>query len=145
MLMVLFTSCGRNGRAYWFRRNESPAPACNNADLFEATCGGMGFTGVITRVKFRLKKIETSYIKQKQIKAENLEEVIGLFEQYKHYTYSVAWIDCLKKGKQFGRSILMLGEHAEVEDLTSKQKDNPLKLFPEKSKSPSRSTFLPGP
>jgi FAD/FMN-containing dehydrogenase len=98
----------------------------HNADLFEATCGGMGLTGVITRVKFRLKKIETSYIKQKQIKAENLEEVISLFEQYKNYTYSVAWIDCLKRGKQFGRSILMLGEHAGMEDLSSKQKTNPL-------------------
>src|SRR5688572_28719963 len=46
-------------------------------DLFEATCGGMGLTGVITRVKFRLKKIESSYIKQKQVKASNLEEIIG--------------------------------------------------------------------
>src|SRR5690349_1809058 len=72
-----------------------------NSDLFWATCGGMGLTGVITVVKFDLKKIETSYIKQKQIKAKNLEEVIRLFDEYKHYTYSVAWIDCLKKGNAF--------------------------------------------
>ena len=50
-------------------------------DLFWATCGGMGLTGIITRVKFDLKKIETSYIKQKQIKAENLEEVLRLFDE----------------------------------------------------------------
>jgi len=99
-----------------------------HADLFQATCGGMGLTGVITRIKFDLKKIESAYIKQKQVKAENLEEVISLFEQYKHYTYSVAWVDCLKKGDQFGRSILILGEHAKVEDLNQKQKENPLKL-----------------
>ena len=97
-------------------------------DLFEATCGGMGLTGIITRVKFRLKKIETSYIKQKQVKADNLEEIINLFDKYKHYTYSVAWIDCLKKGKNFGRSILMLGEHASLNDLNDNQKKNPLKL-----------------
>jgi len=97
-----------------------------NADLFEATCGGMGLTGVITRVKFSLKKIETSYIKQKQIKAENLEELVHLFDQYKDYTYSVAWVDCLKKGKHFGRSILMLGEHATIQDLSPSQKQNPL-------------------
>ncbi|HSN60598.1 MAG TPA: FAD-binding oxidoreductase, partial [Ferruginibacter sp.] len=53
-----------------------------NADVFEATCGGMGLTGVITRVVFGLKKIETSYIVQKQIKAGNLDEVIELFEKY---------------------------------------------------------------
>ena len=103
-----------------------------HADLFEATCGGMGLTGVITRVKFTLKKIETAYIKQKQIKAENLEELIRLFEEYKDYTYSVAWVDCLKKGKKLGRSILMLGEHAKLEDLNEKQKKSPLQLHPKK-------------
>ena len=97
-------------------------------DLFEATCGGMGLTGMITRVKFWLKKIETSYIRQKQIKAGNLEEIIRLFDEYKQYTYSVAWIDCLKKGKHFGRSILILGEHATVEELPEKYKGQPLKF-----------------
>jgi decaprenylphospho-beta-D-ribofuranose 2-oxidase len=99
-------------------------------DLFEATCGGMGLTGVITTVTFNLKKIETAYIKQKQIKAKNLEEIIELFEKYKDATYSVAWIDCLKKGKGFGRSILILGEHATIEDLPAAKKANPLYLKP---------------
>ncbi|MFL5808983.1 MAG: FAD-binding protein [Flavisolibacter sp.] len=99
-----------------------------NTDLFWATCGGMGLTGIITRVKFDLKKIETSYIKQKQVKAKNLEEVIELFETYKHYTYSVAWIDCLKKGSSFGRSILILGEHAKLHELPQNKKQNPLQL-----------------
>jgi FAD/FMN-containing dehydrogenase len=99
-----------------------------NKDLFEATYGGMGLTGIITRVKFKLKKIESSYIKQKQVKAENLEELIQLFENYKHYTYSVAWIDCLKKGKHFGRSILILGEHALQQELNEQQQKNPLEL-----------------
>jgi len=99
-----------------------------NVDLFEATAGGMGLTGVITRVKFRLKKIQTSYIRQKQIKAENLEEIIRLFDEYKDYTYSMAWIDCLKQGKNFGRSILIVGEHATVEELDEAQRRNPLKL-----------------
>lgn len=99
-----------------------------HGDLFEATCGGMGLTGVISRVKFRLKKIETSYIRQKQIKAENLEELIRLFEEYSHYTYSVAWIDCLKEGSQFGRSILMLGEHAALKELNVREQKDPLRL-----------------
>jgi decaprenylphospho-beta-D-ribofuranose 2-oxidase len=100
----------------------------SHPDLFEATLGGMGLTGLISRVKIQLKKIETSMIRQKQIKAENLQELIGFFEEYKHYTYSVAWIDCLKKGKHFGRSILMLGEHAALDDLAEVQKKDPLKL-----------------
>lgn len=103
-----------------------------NPELFWATCGGMGLTGIISRVKFDLKKIETSYIKQKQLKAKNLDEVIRFFDEYKSYTYSVAWIDCLKKGNGFGRSILMLGEHAKLDELPENKKSNPLKLPPKK-------------
>ncbi|HTE07325.1 MAG TPA: FAD-binding oxidoreductase [Flavitalea sp.] len=97
-----------------------------HADLFEATCGGMGLTGMITIVKFRLKKIETSFIKQKQIKAANLDELIRLFGEYKEYTYSMAWIDCLSKGDSFGRGILIVGEHAKMSELSEKQKKRPL-------------------
>ena len=88
-----------------------------NEDLFRATCGGMGLTGVILKVKFKLKKIESAYIRQRQIKASHLKEVLDLFESHKSYTYSMAWIDCLKKGLHFGRSILILGEHAVPADL----------------------------
>lgn len=108
---------------------------CSNnkyADLFNATCGGMGLTGIITRVKFQLKKIETAYIKQKMIKAKNLNEIIELLERYSSYTYSVAWIDCLKSGDAFGRSILMLGEHARVEELPLKLQKSPLQLTKKK-------------
>lgn len=97
-------------------------------DLFEATCGGMGLTGMITRVKFKLKKIPSSYIKQKQIKATNLDELIRLFEEYKHFTYSMAWIDCLKKGNSFGRGIMTIGEFATPEELNEKQRQAPLAL-----------------
>ena len=100
----------------------------NNTDLFDATCGGMGLTGLVSRVKFRLKKIETSFIKQKQVKAENLEELLNLFDAYKDYTYAVVWIDCLKRGKYFGRSILTVGEHATLTELSEEQRKNPLQL-----------------
>jgi decaprenylphospho-beta-D-ribofuranose 2-oxidase len=99
-------------------------------DLFWATCGGMGLTGVITKVWFQLKPVETAYIRQKQIKAKNLDEVLSLFEQYKDYTYSMAWIDCLKQGAGFGRSILIVGEHATRSELNTKQAQAPLHLPP---------------
>ncbi|MBX2963566.1 MAG: FAD-binding oxidoreductase [Cyclobacteriaceae bacterium] len=87
-------------------------------DIFWATCGGMGLTGAILAVTFRLKKIATSFIRYHHIKARNLYEILDLFDQYSSATYSVAWIDCLIKGENFGRSILMLGETASPEDLT---------------------------
>lgn len=107
--------------------------ATQEPDLFWATCGGMGLTGIITRVRFRLKKISTAYIKQRQIKAANLTEIIRLFDTCKHYTYSMAWIDCLQKGASFGRSILIVGEHAQPEELNERQRKAPLQL-PQKGK-----------
>ena len=91
--------------------------ASNRPDLFWATCGGMGLTGIILDVKFRLKRISSAFIRQKQIKARNLDEIMTLFEQNTDATYSVAWIDCLKGGRNFGRSILILGEHASVDEV----------------------------
>lgn len=84
-----------------------------NSDLFHATCGGMGLTGTIIEAQISLKPINSAYINQKTLKAKNLATVLALFEQYEHYTYSVAWIDCLSTGDSLGRSLLMLGEHAE--------------------------------
>lgn len=83
-------------------------------ELFNATCGGMGLTGVIVSATFKLKPITSAYIDQKIIKAKNLESVLNLFEKYRDTTYSVAWIDCLSTGDNLGRSLLMLGEHSET-------------------------------
>ena len=92
-------------------------------DLFYQTAGGMGLTGFIYSVTFKLKKIESAYIRQRSIRAKNLAEVFDLFEKNQDATYSVAWIDCLQKGENLGRSILMLGEHATKEEI---KKDKPL-------------------
>lgn len=88
-----------------------------NADLFYATCGGMGLTGIITSATIRLKPIKTSQITETIIKVPDLEAVLNAFEVNQQSTYSVAWIDCLAKGKALGRSLLMLGEHADRGDL----------------------------
>lgn len=92
-----------------------------NSTLFWFTAGGMGLTGIIQEVTFKLKKIESPFIKQRQVKANSLDEIIDLFDEYNSSTYSVAWIDCLKGGKRFGRSILMVGEHATKEEIGQRQ------------------------
>jgi decaprenylphospho-beta-D-ribofuranose 2-oxidase len=92
---------------------------CPKDPLFIKTAGGLGLTGVIVEVTLKLKKIETSCIRQTSIKARNLEEIFQLFEYHKGYTYSVAWIDCLAKGPNLGRSILLLGEHAKFEEVNN--------------------------
>ena len=76
----------------------------------------------IVEISLQLKKIETAYIKQTSVKAKNLKEIFELFEANNHYTYSVAWIDCLAEGPNIGRSILLLGEHANDNELPSNRK-----------------------
>lgn len=113
-----------------------------NSEKFWATIGGMGLTGIILSVKFKLKNIESAYIRQESIKAENLDEIFRLFEESESWTYTVAWIDCLQKGKDLGRSIMMRGEHAFPHELPEKFKKNPLRL--KEKFSPTVPFYFPG-
>jgi len=113
-----------------------------NADKFWATIGGMGLTGIILTAKFKLKNIESAYIRQESIKAENLDEIFALFEESENWTYTVAWIDCLQKGKNIGRSIMMRGEHAFQHQLPQNLKDKPLRL--KKKFEPTVPFYFPG-
>jgi len=83
-----------------------------NSELFYATCGGMGLTGLILEVELLLKSVPSSFIDETIIKAGNLQHVMDLFEENSDSTYSVAWIDCIASGSNLGRSLLMLGEHS---------------------------------
>lgn len=96
-----------------------------NAALFAWTIGGMGLTGIILRVAFRLRRVESAYIRQTTLPARDLAEVMALFEANESATYSVAWIDCLSTGAATGRSALMLGEHALPEDLSRVRRSAP--------------------
>lgn len=84
-----------------------------NSELFRATCGGMGLTGIILEAEFKLKEITSSYFDVLTLKASNLEESFRLFEEYGHWPYSVAWLDCLARGDKLGRSLLMVGKNRE--------------------------------
>jgi FAD/FMN-containing dehydrogenase len=88
-----------------------------NPDLLAATRGGMGLTGAILTVTFRLIPIRTVFIRQETRRAANLQEAMALFEDASAWTYSVAWIDCLARGAALGRSLLYLGEHAAPDEV----------------------------
>ncbi len=81
-----------------------------NTALFQATCGGMGLTGVILDARIKLKPITSNVIDQTTIKTRNLKQTFEAFEQHFDSPYSVAWIDCLAKGDNLGRSLLMVGD-----------------------------------
>jgi len=87
-------------------------------ELFHATCGGMGLTGIIRSAAFRLKPIQSAFIDQITYKASNLDESLEQFERHADQPYSVAWIDCISRGNALGRSLLMTGRHARHGELS---------------------------
>jgi decaprenylphospho-beta-D-ribofuranose 2-oxidase len=103
-------------------------------DLFAATCGGMGLTGVLLRASFTLIPVATSRIEQKIERAPNLESSMALFEASQSWTYSVAWVDCLATGTDLGRSAVIIGEHAAVERLRECDRATPFQRPRYKSK-----------
>jgi FAD/FMN-containing dehydrogenase len=92
------------------------APA-ENAELFRATVGGMGLTGIIRDVTFRMMPIDTAFIRNETIVMPDLDAVLRGFEDSAGWTYSVAWIDGLARGAATGRSVLFRGEHARADEL----------------------------
>ena len=99
----------------------------NHPDLFAATCGGMGLTGIILTASFRMIPVETAWIAQTVERAANLDHVFAAFEANKHRTYSVAWVDCLATGADLGRSVIFFGEHATAEQLPPSERAAPFR------------------
>lgn len=99
-----------------------------NTDLFIANFGGLGLLGVILTVRIRLRKIETTYFRQKSFKVNNLQEMLAALEKYQHYNYSVAWIDSLAKGARIGAGVLTVGDAAKLSELPPPLQKNPLAI-----------------
>ncbi|WP_354031662.1 FAD-binding oxidoreductase [Bradyrhizobium sp. S3.2.6] len=89
-----------------------------NSDAFFATVGGMGLTGIILEATMRLRPVETGWIRERVISASDLDAAMRALEASESATYSVAWIDCVARGRDLGRSLIYLGEHARADELT---------------------------
>ncbi len=97
-----------------------------NADLFRATLGGMGLTGLILSARFRLRPIETAFLMAETLAARNLDEAMALFEASRDWPFSVAWIDCLARGAGLGRSLLTRGAFMDAGALPPSLASSPL-------------------
>jgi FAD/FMN-containing dehydrogenase len=86
--------------------------AKENIDLFHATIGGLGLTGIIQWVELKLLPISSSLIDITNIRFNSFAEFLSLANELdKENEYSVAWVDCLAKGKNLGRGIYTIGNH----------------------------------
>ncbi|MGD2153387.1 MAG: FAD-binding oxidoreductase [Gemmatimonadales bacterium] len=84
-----------------------------NTDLFWATVGGLGLTGIVTDLRIKLIPLESAHVSVDYDRADNVDEALELFhESDEHYKYSVAWLDGMATGRSLGRSVLMRGNPA---------------------------------
>lgn len=89
-----------------------------NPEVFWATAGGMGLTGIIIDATFDLIPIETSMILADEERCSDLDELMTrMSEGDDRYRYSTAWIDCLARGRSLGRGVLERGDHAPLDAL----------------------------
>ena len=85
-----------------------------HAELFRATCGGMGLTGVVLEAALQLRRRRSAQIRETIIKARDFRHALALFDEHQSSPYSVAWLDGLATGRRLGRSLIMLGSHVEA-------------------------------
>src|SRR5208282_1079787 len=102
-----------------------------NPELFWATVGGMGLTGVILELELRMRRVESAYLEGRLIRAGNIDAAIEAFERSdSQYGYSVAWIDCNSGKSALGRSILNVGNFATLDALPRNLAQDPLSTMP---------------
>ncbi len=87
--------------------------AADSSGLFAATAGGLGLTGFITWAELQLRRVPGPWIETESIRFGNLDEFFELSrDSAAGYEYTVAWIDCLAKGRNVGRGHFLRGDHA---------------------------------
>lgn len=91
-----------------------------DGELFWATMGGLGLTGVVASITLKLLKIDTDQVVVDTQRFANLDEVMSeMTEGDADYRYSVAWVDCMTRGSNLGRAVLTRGDHARASDVDS--------------------------
>jgi FAD/FMN-containing dehydrogenase len=107
---------GAHVRRLELLRSTGERITCTPADpIFQATVGGLGLTGVILWAEVALKRVPGAGIAMERIRFPSLDGFLELAAQDANYEYTVAWVDCLARGRRLGRGIYLRGDHVAFE------------------------------
>ncbi len=99
----------------------------HNAEVFWATVGGMGLTGLIVDADIQLRPVETAFMSVEYERIAHIDRLLErIAESDDAYDYAVAWVDSMASGGSLGRSVLIRANHATREDLPARQRDDAL-------------------
>jgi FAD/FMN-containing dehydrogenase len=107
-------SFGRHVRAFGLLRSDGRILRCapeENAELFAATIGGLGLTGLILEAELQLVSVPSLRLETEDIRFADLEGFYRLAAESKDWPYTVAWVDCLARGRALGRGVFSRARH----------------------------------
>ncbi|MFW0153284.1 FAD-binding protein [Mycobacterium sp. smrl_JER01] len=109
---------------------QTVTPDGADSDLFWATVGGNGLTGIILRATIEMTPTETAYFIADGDVTASLEETIAFHSDgtEDNYTYSSAWFDAISPPPKLGRAAISRGSLATLDQLPAKLQKNPLKF-----------------
>ena len=104
-----------------------------DGELFWATVGGMGLTGIIVQATIRMTKTETAFFIADGDLTSNFDETIEFHADGSehNYTYSSAWFDAISPEPKLGRAAVSRGSLAtldQLKELAPKLAKDPLKF-----------------
>lgn len=101
--------------------------AATDPDLYWATAGGLGLTGVVLQATIQAVRVETSAVR---VVSRRFGHLDGLMDAMKsaeaRHRYTVAWLDAMAQGGASGRGVVSWGDDAAVADLAPLQRARPL-------------------
>ena len=83
-----------------------------HADLFRATIGGLGLTGLITWAEIELIRIRSAWIDSETVRFGGLSEFFPISRDSSKFEYTVAWVDFSATGKSLGRGLFLRGNQS---------------------------------
>ena len=111
------TGCfGTHVRSLRLLRSNGIAVDCSpeqNVDLFRATLGGLGLTGLILSARLALARVPGFWLETEDLRYDDLDAFFRLSEEsHAGWQYTVAWVDCLARGRSLGRGVFSRARHS---------------------------------